>query len=102
MDKILKYKGRLYKRIDKSNNVKTTVKLSGSAEHVQKVCGLLDYLCILGNSGASRSITLYVDGDGAFNIDVKFDDLLEKPAKIVSKYLNLLDTKGKKITLDLE
>ena len=48
-----------------------TYQISGDKEQLDNIEKLLTILDYLGQSGASRTIHIFADGDGAFRIDVR-------------------------------
>lgn len=52
---------------------KRTVTIQGSPEFMDKLECMLAYMQSLGEIGHSTSFTVFVDGDGAFNVDMKRD-----------------------------
>lgn len=58
----------------KDPDVERTYVISGKASIVDNLEVLFREITILSNTGASREIKLYIDGDGAVNIDVKRKD----------------------------
>jgi hypothetical protein len=50
-------------------------------QSIPQFLGILEYMETLGAMGSSRTITIGVDGDGAFNAKFKWDKDLPKPDK---------------------
>ncbi len=56
---------------------KAIVELEAKEEHLIKVLSILKTMSKLGRDGSSRTIKIFVDGDGAFNMRVKSDTEIE-------------------------
>ena len=56
---------------------KAIVELEAKEEHLIKVLSILKTMSKLGHDGSSRTIKIFVDGDGAFNMRVETDTEIE-------------------------
>lgn len=62
----------------KKENKKLIVEIIGREEHLQTIANFLRIAEYLGNIGSTRTLSLWIDGDGAARIKVNFIDT-EKP-----------------------
>lgn len=70
-----------------------TYQISGRTVFLDKLEEVLTTLHFLGNAGASRDVTIWADGDGAFYIDVRRlpDQDLKKNKLVDMKHVEDLD-----------
>ena len=69
------------------------VEIEGYEDQLEKLAYFLRIVDYLGGVGASRTLHLWVDGDGAARLNVNFPDMKEQP-KVASNYLRTEEEKG--------
>lgn len=62
----------------KVENKKLRVEIIGEDEQLQKLAYFLRLVEYLGNVGSTRTLKLWVDGDGAARLHVNFPDIKDK------------------------
>ncbi len=74
-------------------------RISGREEHVTKMEAVLNYISVLGSNGATRSIKLWIDGDGSARIRIEALD--GQPLATLPDEREGLDS-GKTLEVDFE